>query len=339
MIKFNLNLTHERRIRTDRMPKKYFEPTRSKLAQAAFAVAFLLTSCGNRVNPAPKPPPPPPFEFLGSWGVKGNGPGQLDAPVSFSADSLGNVFFADPSAGFVHKFESNGTPLLSFQEASVKRAAGIAVDAGGAIYIDKPQQGNVLVYLPDGTFLQSWRAAPQRHFSGPLGFGIDEDGDVFLPDPANSHVLKLNNRGRLVKSWHAPQTPTSPDERPSWISAEPDNFIFVAYSSTGRVEKFSSDGSSATSWLAASATSGDSGSITGLAAVGDFVFTMEASSSEIRVWTADGQHKLDADLEASIGKIAAPQIAVTPHSELLVFDPAAPKVYRFRVNLLGQEPR
>ncbi len=71
---------------------------------------------------------------------------------------------------------------------------------------------------------------------------------------------------------------------------------------------------------------------------GEFVFTMAASSSEIRVWTADGQHKLDADLGASIGKIAAPQLAVTPHAEMLVFDPSAPKVFRFRMHLENKDP-
>jgi hypothetical protein len=33
-----------------------------------------------------------------------------------------------------------------------------------------------------------------------------------------------------------------------------------------------------------------------------------------------------------------PQIAVTPHGELLVFDPAAPKVFRFRMHLENKEP-
>jgi len=222
----------------------------------------------------------------------------------------------------------------------VRRAAGIAVDTGGAIYVANAQQGSIFIYFPDGAFFQAWHAAPQRHFSGALGFGIDENGDVFLPDPAKSRVLKLSNRGRLLKAWPAPEKAASPDERPALISAEPDNFIFVAYASTGRVEKFSSDGSSATSWVAAGTPTGESGasSITGLAAAGDFVFTMAASSSQIRVWTTDGQHKLDADLGASIGSIAAPQLAVTPRSELLVFDPAAPKIYRFRMHLTSQGP-
>jgi hypothetical protein len=320
------------------MRKRNWDSLKWSLA-VSLASLFFLTSCGNRANPAPKPPPPPPFEFVDSWGVKGDGPGQLAAPVSFSTDSLGNVFFADPGAGFVHKFESKGTPLLSFEDASVRRASGIAVDSGGAIYVAKPQVGNLLVYFPDGTFFQSWRTLPQRHFSGAIGFGIDEQGTVYLPEPANARILKLSNRGRLLKSWAAPQTPGTPEERPIWIAALPDNFLFVSYATTGRIEKFSADGSSVTSWVAASGPSGGACSVTGLTAAGDFVFTMAESSSEIRVWkAADGQHKLDADLGPNVGKIAAPQIAVTPRSELLVFDPAAPKVYRFRMHLMSQEP-
>src|SRR5579863_366181 len=103
-----------------------------KCSLVALAAALSLVSCGNRANPAPKPQPPPPFEFLNAWGDKGEGPGKLDEPVSFAVDSLGNIFFADPVANFVHKFESGGTPLQSFEDARVRHASAIAVDAGGA---------------------------------------------------------------------------------------------------------------------------------------------------------------------------------------------------------------
>ena len=311
---------------------------RWKVSRVALAAVFFLVSCGNRATPAPKPQPPPPFEFLGSWGDKGEGPGKLDNPVSFVADTLGDIFFADPGDNFVHKFESNGTPLLSFEDSRLRRAAGITVDAGGAIYVVDAQQGAIHIFFPDGTFFQTWRSAPARHFSGALGVGADEEGTLYVPDPTNARVLKFNKHGHLVKSWPAPEKPTSPDERPSWVSAKPDDAVFVAYFSTGRIEKFSSSGSSLTAWGAANTSSGDSGAITGFAAAGDFVFTMGASSTEIRVWTADGQHKLDADLATSLGKIDAPQIAVTPHAELLVFDPSASKVFRFRMHLESKEP-
>lgn len=305
---------------------------------AALAAVLFLASCGNRVSPAPKPQAPPPFEFLGAWGDKGQGPGKLDAPVSFASDSLSHIYFADPAANFVDKFESNGTPLLSFEDSRVHHAAGIAVDSGGAIYVADAQRGNILIFFPDGTFLQAWHLPSQRHFSGALGIGSDEQGALYVPDPAHSRVLKYNNRGRLVKSWPAPQKPLSPDEQPSWVSAEPDGTLFVAYFKTARIEKFSSDGSWMTTWSAANTPAGEQGPLSGIAVAGDFVFTMAASSSEIRVWTVDGKPKLDADLGASLGKISAPQLVVTPREEMLVFDPAAPKVFRFRLHLESKEP-
>jgi sugar lactone lactonase YvrE len=252
---------------------------------------------------------------------------------------MGRVFFVDPGTNFVDKFESDGTPLQSFQDTRLRRAAGIAVDAGGAIYVADAQLGNVLVFFPDGTFLQSWGTAAQKHFSGALGIGLDEEGTLFVPDPAKSRILKFNNHGRLVKSWPAPEKPESPDERPSWLAAEPDDVVYVAYFSTGRVEKFSADGASMAAWAAANLPTGEPNPLSGIAVTSDLVFTMAASSAEIRVWTTDGQHKLDADLGPSLGKIAAPQIAVTPHAELLVFDPSVPKVFRFRMHLDNKEPQ
>ena len=321
------------------MLKMNSDPRPWRLAQLALLAVFFLSSCGNRATPAPKPQPPPPFEFLGAWGDQGEGPGKLDQPVSFAADTLGNVFFADPASNFVHKFESGGTPLLSFEDPRVRHASGIAVDAGGAIYVADAQQGAIHVFFPDGSFFQSWHAAAQRHFTGALGIGIDEEGTLYAPDPAKSRLMKFSNHGRLIKSWAAPQKPLSPDERPSWVCAEPDAAVFVAYFSTGRIEKFSSDGSELASWPAASTPAGESNPITGFAATNEFVFTMAASSPEIRVWTTDGQHKLDADLTASLGKIAAPQIIATPHTELLVLDPSVPKVFRFRMHLENKEPQ
>jgi hypothetical protein len=315
------------------------DPLRWRLPQAALVAVFFLVSCGKRANPAPKPQPPPPFEFLGAWGEKGDGPGKLDAPVAFAADSLGNIFFADPGAGFVHKFESSGTPLQSFEDSRVRHASGIAVDSGGAIYVADAQRGNTHIFFPDGRFLQSWRSAPQRHFSGVLGISIDDQGNLYVPDPAGSRVTKISSRGHVLKFWVA-QKASESDQRPYFVAIGTDNSVFLAYPKPAFIAKYTSDGSWVTAWSTIENPAPESPPMTGFAIGGQFVFTMAASSSQIRVWTVDGKHRLDADLAEHLGAtaIAAPQIVVTPHEELLVFDPAAPKVFRFRMHLENKAP-
>jgi streptogramin lyase len=301
------------------------------------AVLF-LTSCGKRVDPAPKQqaPPPLPFEFLDAWGDKGEGPGKLDEPVAFAVDISGNVFFADPAAGFVHKFQSKGTPLLSFDEPRLGHASGIAVDSGGAIYVADAQRGSVLIFFPDGTFYRARSFASQPHFSGPLGISVDITGHLYVPDPAHSRIAKFDPQGRLVKSWAVPKDGTA-DERPSAVATLEDSAVFVAFDKTGRIERYSPEGTWMTSWIATDNLAGDSHSIAAFAVTDDFVFTLTVSPPHIRVWTIEGQHKLDADLGEHLGGIAAPQIAMTPHGELLVFDPSAPHVFRFRMHLEKKE--
>ncbi len=258
--------------------------------------------------------------------------------MAFATDDLGYVFFADPGAGFVHKFEAKGTPLLSFEDTRVRRAAGIAVDSGGAIYLADAERGNIFIFFPDGSFLRALRSAPQRNFSGLLGIVVDDQGNLFVPDPKGSRIMKFDARGRMVKSWAAPKNGAA-GELPSSVAVAQDGSVFVAYFKTGRIEKYSSDGTPVTSWIAAENPAAGTAAITGLAVGAGFVLTMSAAPPQIRVWTLDGQHKLDANLAEHLGAaaIAAPQIAVTPRSELLVFDPSAPRVFRFRMHLDAQE--
>ena len=258
--------------------------------------------------------------------------------MAFATDDLGNVFFADPAAGFVHKFEAKGTPLLSFEDSRVRHATGIAVDSGGAIYLADAERGNIFIFFPDGTFLRALHGAPQRNFSGPLGISVDDQGNLYVPDPRASRITKFDARGRLVKSWAAPKD-ASPDERPSGVATWEDGSVFVAYFKTGRIEKYTADGSWIASWMAVDNSAGESHPVSGLAVGGGVVLTMSAVPPQVRVWTLDGQHKLDANLAEHLGTIAAPQIAVTPHSELLVFDPSASRVFRFRMHLDAKEQK
>jgi hypothetical protein len=292
---------------------------------------IFILSCERHVDPAPKPQPPP-FEFLGAWGERGDGPGKLNDPVAFAVDTLGNVYFADSGEGFVDKFTSGGTPLLSFGDPRLRHGSGIAVDRGGAIYVADAARRSVLIFFPNGTFLREARAPVHPGFSGPLGISVDFDGNLYVPDSAGARVLKLNSRGRPLKFSNTAPDAASAKERPSAVAAAPDGSVFVAYAETGQVRKYSSDGSLIATWNAAEKRAGDSSAISGIAVTDKYVFIASPAAPRIRVWTLNGEHKLDSDLGGRLDGVSAPQIAVTPIAALLVFDPAAPRVYRFQMH-------
>ena len=320
---------------SESLPQTHLESAQSRrrCLLISLLIASCAVSCAKRTDPAPLPARPPAFEFLGAWGDRGKEPGKLDTPAAFATDAMGRVFFADPGSGFVHKFESKGTPLLSFEDSRMNHASGIAVDSGGAIYVADTERGNVLIFFPDGTFLRSIRIASQRHFSPPLCITVDDQGNLYVPDPAASRVVKFDAHGRLAKSWKAPQNPSSSEERPAAVAASQDGEVFVAYPKTGRVEKYSSAGSWMASWMTGSNDAAASGTLTGIAVGGTYVFTFNTAPPRIRVWTLDGQHQLDDNLGGYLDSVASPQIAVTPRAELLVLDPVSPRVYHFRMNL------
>jgi hypothetical protein len=294
---------------------------------------WFLLSCGKRADTSPKPPQPPAFEFLGAWGEKGDDPGKFNQPVAFSVDSQGNVYFADPGRGSVVKFEPNGTPLLWFEDTRLRHASGIAVDNGGAIYVADAQRGTIQIFFPNGDFLRLLRMSRQPHWSGPLGISVDASGNLYVPDPARSRVLKFDSRGRLSKPWKTSQEASPANEQPSGLATGADGSLFVAYAKIGRVEKYSSDGALLTSWTPAPSPPGESDALTGIAVTAKFVFTAGPASPRIRVWTLDGQHKQDDDLEGRLNGINAVQLVVTPRDELLIFNPAASRVLRFRLHL------
>src|SRR5574341_2610344 len=71
----------------------------------SFALLTGAAACSRTSSQQP-PPPKPPFEFLGEWGIPGDGPGQLKLPMALAADAYGSVYVADQQSKFINKFRS-----------------------------------------------------------------------------------------------------------------------------------------------------------------------------------------------------------------------------------------
>ena len=288
--------------------------------------------CSRSAPQEPPKPPPPPLEYLGKWGTKGDGPGQLSRPASLAVDATGNVYVADPGSGFVHKFDPQGHPLLSFLDPALSHPDSIAVDLGGAIYVTDPARGSVFIFYPDGTRYREIRCAPRRSAAAPLSVTADEEGKMYVLDAHLHRVQKFSLRGRLEKVWGKQGSELGQMESPAAIVIGPDGFLYVSDAGNRRIEKFTREGDYVASFSVS--PSGAASGIAGVAVSEKYVFAADPQAHRIQVWTLDGQHRLTDDLGNHLRPHDATPytIAVSPRGEFLVLDPAGPGVLRFRIN-------
>jgi sugar lactone lactonase YvrE len=264
------------------------------------------------------------------WGVRGTEPGQFENPIGPALDPIGRVYFADRATSFIQKFEAAGNPLLCFESPVVRSADAIAVDSGGAIYIANLRAGIMHLFFPQGDPLRTIRIAPQRNFDGPFRFSIDADGKIYVPDPVGAMVKVLNSRGFLLKSWRIPPDAAEKAARP-FAAVVDQNAVYVG-TADGRILRFTRDGvqGPTLTWP----DSGDAGRLLSLAAAGKHVFALRGLPLRLEVWNENGVHELSDTLGGRLSAVeSAAYVAADSAGDLIVLDPEARRVFRFRVHL------
>lgn len=304
-------------------------PSRTRLV-VVFALLLLSSAC-SRSAPQQLPPPKPPLEFLGEWGIKGEGPGQLSLPTGIATDSLGNVYVVDAATKFVHKFNVKGRPLLSFQDDRLQYPAGIAVDVGGAIYVADSGRSSVLIYLPDGTFFKEIRGGPQGRLQKPREVGVSAEGKIFVLE-TRDRIQVFNSRGRFLRPISGQKSTSKNSQLWLGMAVSADGSLYVMDLEAARVLKFNPEGQLDPLWGIASKPSIGMN----LAASSRHLFLIDPGGLETDVWTLNGAH---------VGKFSTNRgqppahgsfglsLAISPKGELLILDAANARVLRFRVNL------
>jgi DNA-binding beta-propeller fold protein YncE len=273
---------------------------------------------------------PPSFQFVGPWGVHGDGPGQLDKPACIATDDLGNAYIADAGSQFIHKFDSRGTPLLSFQETFLENPDSIAVDGGGAIYVADSVHGTVWIFLPSGERYRSLRLPRRAGTENPLSVTVGDDGTIDVLDTGADKVFTYNPRLRFLRSWQPAADARDPSSRPSAIATASDGYFYALDPPANRILRFNSD-RRLVSVIDAGA-GGMGRNLSGEFAVSEnVIYVMDSNGHTLHVWSTDGKPKLDADLTAQLGpgERGAPPLAASPGGRLLILDAAGSRVLRY----------
>ena len=309
---------------------------RPHLALLLVALPLALTSAGCRlVNTEAQSQSPAalPLEYVGSWGVKGTNPGQLDDPVSISTDSVGNVYIADAGSLYVHKFTPQGRPLLSFQKDALKHPEWITLDRGGAIYVSDAVRNSVFVILPDGDHYRELRLRSRARKENFLSVAVGWDGLIHVLDSGAAKVITFTPRFRLVQSWRASGSSADARSQPGPIESGPDGALYIAAPTRGNIVKFTRDGQRLLE-IGAHASGYGAKLSDEFAVSSNFLFAMDADGRMLHVWELDGRPKVDVDLAPQLGQTArpAPALAVSPRGELLVLDTPESRVLRYHIN-------
>jgi hypothetical protein len=276
-------------------------------------------------------PATPALSYVGQWGTKGDGPGQLDQPTCIATDAVGKAYIADAGSHFVHKFDTDGTPLLSFQENELKNPQSITVDSGGAIYVTELTSSSTFVFFPNGDRFHQVKLKTHANGEDMLSVAVDDGGVIQILDAEADRVFTYTPRFRLTKSWTPAANEPSGQVRPRAVATAADGTVYVLDADAGRILKFTSDGS----FVAEMKTHRGSGRLSDAFAVSPIgIFAMDADGRTLHAWSPDGQPKLDMDLAPELGQgtRAAPALAVSPRKELLVLDAPESRVLRYRIN-------
>jgi len=297
-------------------------------------LACSLAGCSQpETHAQPQANAPLSVSYIGAWGVKGDGPGQLDEPTCVATDVLGNIFLADAGSHFIHKFTWEGRPLLSFQEPVLKHPQRITVDSGGAIYVTDPGRGSAFVFFPNGDRFRELRLRTRTNIENMLTVAVGEDGLIHLLDASTGRISTFTPSFRLARSWQPAANVPNAKVRTGAIAVGPDGYLYVTDVDGNRILRFTNDGHFVAA-VDARADGTDRKLSDEIAVARGYIFAMDADGRMLHVWSADGQPKLDVDLAPELGQAnrAVPALAVSPRKELLVLDAPESRVLRYRLN-------
>lgn len=276
----------------------------------------------------------PAVEYLGSWGVKGDAPGQLKDPTGIATDSFGDVYVADAGNQYIEKFSAKGKPLLSFQQPGLNDPQSIAVDSGGGIYVTDPVRSSVFVFFPEGDRYRELRLRTKSSNENELSVSIGGDGRVHVLDADARKVFNFTAPPfRIAPSWIVPAGSPNSNAHSGPIVASPDGYIYIADPAANRILRFTDAGHLVSEIDLSPDGAGDR--FSGVFAVlGSYIFAVSADGHTLHILAIDGHERTSADLSSQLDQVggAVSALAVSSQRQLFVLDGPESQILSFQIN-------
>lgn len=250
------------------MPVVIMVRARMRLLAAVGVLAlFSLTSLGSTPVLAD-------INFDSSWGVFGQGDGQLAVHTGIATDSSGNIYLVDNNMR-VQKFTSKGefvTNWGNFGQLEGQFIAPWGIDVGpqGNIYVAEYQNNRIQKFDSDGSFIRMWgkgvggagidictincqagtEAPGNGNFDSPQAVVVSSSGDVYVADTGNHSVQKFDSNGAFIKKWGGAGSEEGHFYFPQGIALDASENVYVTEGTLweSRVQKFDMNGEFERMW-------------------------------------------------------------------------------------------
>ncbi len=188
---------------------------------------------------------------------------RFHTPSALAIDRLGNLYVADTGNHAIRRISRNGrvttlagNGLPGFRDgegalAQFSGPMGVAVDAGGRVYVADTWNDRIRVIGRDGRVRTlaggegagfANGAGMAARFDTPTAVAVGGDGRIWVADTGNRALRWVDADGG-VHTWRAAWGAPEPS-RPLALAASHDGAVYVAELSPGRVLQVSADGRS-----------------------------------------------------------------------------------------------
>ncbi|UCH78960.1 MAG: NHL repeat-containing protein, partial [Candidatus Coatesbacteria bacterium] len=191
--------------------------------------------------------------FLAAWDrYPGEAPA-LPHPHGLACSPDGSVFVTDSLRGYVACFPAAGVRYgwsVPEGEGTPGGFTGIAIGAGGDVYVCDERTGEVLLFDPYGELVGRWgsRGTGPGQFNSPGDVAVAADGKVYVTDTLNCRIQYFTPLGGYVGEWGESGAAAGRFSCPEGLGVASDGTVFVADRYNHRVQYFASDGTCVGAW-------------------------------------------------------------------------------------------
>jgi tripartite motif-containing protein 71 len=181
-------------------------------------------------------------EFVSQWGGFGPMLGQVGAAFDVAVDDLrGRVYVSDPLLRQVVAFDTYGNYVGQWGgegpgEDQLQTLDALAVDGAGRVYAADLSRARVLVFMPDGLFLNAIEDDQLLLLASSLA--VDAQGRVWATDPPNAQVVRFEVEERYLLTTLRGQAVVRPDGSFEYTANEgeagEDLFVYQAVDALGQ---------------------------------------------------------------------------------------------------------